>query len=565
MTTVQEPIAAHTATGGARIFVRRLYFYGMTLISLIVGIVAFDNLLLVLDSVWLDRTITEGVASFVRDSIAAAGGALLVATPIFLIHWRVIQGWREEDEKRAGLRKLALYIASAVGVGYAIVFGFRLLRGIALLAFGAPITQSEIWPSGWFRLAVMVLVGLGLRAYFQTVLRRDGDRGREFGWAGTWRRLYQTIAGVAGLFMVVWGGASLVDTLLRAALEPFIPSVNAGWWLLQAGDALAQLLVGTLLLRLNWLDWNAVTVDAPQEAQAALRRFYLYAAVVGGALATLIPVARLINDLLLVAFGRLDPADPALIDTLTSLVAFMPIGLAVWVWHERFLHREADTYGESSQGATVRRLYTYIVAATGLTLFWIGILDVMQVVLDWSFGGADGTLGGPWLEPLARGLSLLAVGAPIWANRWNRAQSVARREDDAGQAERSSGPRKVYLYGVALVGALVILFFLAQVVYRLLLVLLGDPNVRLFELSAVGDLAQSALAAVFWVIHVLALRADGRLGADAPAALALPSVERRAALEARVAVLERELASLRRELAELDATKGAPPGASASG
>lgn len=556
MTTVQESMTARTATGGARIFVRRLYFYGMTLISLIVGLVAVDNLLLTLDRVWLDRATVEGIESFVRDSIAAAGGALLVATPIFLVHWRVVQGWREADERRSALRKLALYVASGVGVGYAIFLGFQLLRGIALLAFGASITQSGIWPSGWLRLAVMVVIGLALRGYFQSVLRADGDRGDEDDWAGTWRRLYMSLAGAAGLFLVIWGGASLLGSLLRAALEPFVPAVNAGWWLLQSGDALAQLLIGTLLLRLNWLDWSAITQAHPQEAQTALRRFYLYAAVVGGALAALIPATRLLTDLLLIAFGQLDASDPLVAEAVIRLLSYTPIGLAVWVWHARFLHREAETYGESSQGATVRRIYTYTVAAVGLALFWSGVLNVMQVLLDWGFGRIDGTVGGLWVQPLASGLSLLAVGAPIWANRWNLAQRAARRTDAEGQSERASGPRKVYLYGVALVGALVILFFLAQVVYRILLALLGDPNVRLFDMSAVGDLAQSGLAAVFWVIHVFALRGDAQLGTEAPAASAPSEPERRSRLEARIAALERELAELRRELAALDATHG---------
>lgn len=552
MTSVQNTTAARTVRSEARVAVRRLYFYGMTLISLIAGLIAVDSLLVALDSVWFGRAFAVGVDSYLRDRIAGAGGVILVATPLFLIHWGVIRSWREPDEKRSALRKFALYVASTLGVGYAIFLAYLLIEGITQLALGASPAQTDVWPSGWLRLVVMSAFGLGLQVYFQSVLHSDGDRGDEEGLAGTWRRLYFAAAGAAGLFLVIRGGGTLVESLLRMLLEPLAPSVAGEWWRFTLAGAVAQLLVGSVLLRRNWLNWMALTQAHPGEAQTALRRFYLYAAVVGGALATLIPLARMLNDVLLVAFGRLDLGDPAVLDTLTTMLAYTPIGLAVWVWHQRFLHREADAYGESEHGATVRRLYTYAVAATGLALFWVGILRVLEVVLDWSIRLARPALGDIWVEPLALGLSLLAVGAPLWAYHWRSAQVVARSDSAAGLEERASGPRKVYLYGAALAGALIVLFFLAQVVYRVLLFLLGD-DARLFDFTAVGDVAQSVLAGIVWGVHVLALRGDARMGTEPPPA-APPSLdEHRAFLQARMLTLETELAELREELAALDA------------
>ena len=49
-------------------------------------------------------------------------------------------------------------------------------------------------------------------------------------------------------------------------------------------------------------------------------------------------------------------------------ISFVPVGLAVWLWHWRVLSSEANAYGESEQGATVRRVYYYLMAAVGLAL-----------------------------------------------------------------------------------------------------------------------------------------------------------------------------------------------------
>ncbi len=556
MTTLDSAARTRPADGGARTFVRRLYFYGMALISLIAALIAADNLIYILDGIWLGSNVGEAVYTidfYTRDAIAGNGGVLLVATPIFLVHWAAILNRRDLEELHSGMRKFFLYVAAAVAVGYALYNAFSLIQGIAQLAFGMPVSESTIWPAGWLHDLLMLLIGLALQRYFLNIARTDGDLGQEIGIAGTWRRLYQTLAGLFGLGLVIFGSVGLIETLLRMALNAIGVQVTViGWWAPRLADHLAQLLVGAPLLRLNWVRWQALAVAHPQEAQTALRRFYLYVAVVGGALTVLLPVAELLRSLILVLLGELSFTDPQFIDILTTTIAATPVGLAIWRWHWSFLQREAAAYGESHEGALIRRLYYYAVAATGLIILWFGAVDVVQVGLDWISGQI--TTGGDriWVFPLAAGLSRIVVAAPIWAYHWQVVQRVARQDDAAGRAERASGPRKVYLYGVALVSGLVILFYLAQVAYRLLLVLLGDPTVSFIGAEAAGDLARSAIAAIIWTVHVLAIRDDAKMGADAiETPMDLTPVERRAILEARINQLEIELKQLREELASL--------------
>lgn len=536
---------------GGRALVRRLYFYGVSLVSFVASLAALAILLRVIFSTWLDSTVMAD-AAYVRNTIAGSGGVLLVAVPIFLLHWRFAQSRADEEERRSGMRKFFLYAASMVSVGYALYYGFELLQGLGALALGEPAIYVDIWPSNWPADILIIAAALALQFYFYRILLQDGDYGVEYVGPATLRRIYQTIAGLFGLGLVIFGIGGMVETLLRQLLEVTGRSVGMGWWRMAVGSGLAQTILGSLLLRTNWLRWRGLAAQHPAEAQSALRRFYLYGSVVAGALAVLIPAAMLVNQTLLQLF------DPAALpyefwDVLATAIAYAPVGLAVWVWHWRYLEHEATAYGESGEGAMVRRLYYYAVAATGLVLLWFGAADLIQSVLNVLLEQGRVVSGSAriWVYPLANGLSLLAVGAPVWAYHWRSVERIARREDRSGQEERASGPRRVYLYGVALTGALLILFYLARVVYRLLLVLMGEPGSALVGGETAGELARSIIAAALWGVHVLAIRRDGQQGAEAPPPV-VDIAAQRVALEERIRRLETELLTARGELAALE-------------
>nr|HMN30993.1 DUF5671 domain-containing protein [Caldilineaceae bacterium] len=264
---------------------------------------------------------------------------------------------------------------------------------------------------------------------------------------------------------------------------------------------------------------------------------------------TLIPAAMLLYQLLRLLLGSATATWSALPDQLSESLPYLPAGLVAWFWYWRFLSAEAAEYGESAEGATVRRLYYYTVAATGLGMLWFGAVNVLQAIFDLLLVSDAGSRF--WVELLATGLSLLIVGAPVWSVHWRTAQTLARRPDLVGAQERSSLPRRVYLYGVALAGALLILFHLAQVVYRLLLLLLGEPQADLFSAATVNDLARSVIAAGLWVVHVLAIRGDAQMGTVESALPALTVTEQRALLETRIQQLQSELAAAQAALDEL--------------
>ncbi len=536
--------------------IRRLYFYLVALVSFIAALVGLDNLLRNLSDAWLGSTGISQVNSneYLRNNIASSASVLLVATPIFLLHWGFVQRRQNESgEPQSALRKFFLYAASGVALGYAVANTYTLLNGIARLALGEPLADSNIWPSDWLHLVVMTLAATLLQFYFHHVLVHDGDYGTEEGLPGTWRRIYQALVGLAGLAMLIYGASQLIDTGWRALIGLFYASIGAGWWQAPLADGITFVLIGSVLVRINWLRWLRITNASQDEGKAALRRFYLYAAVVISALAALVPTAELLRQLLLLILGSGNSSMAELLDNLATPIAYIPIGIIAWVWHWRIVRDEAAAYGESHEGATVRRLYYYSVAAAGLVLLWLGAIDLLQALLDRLLVVNQASDSAPiWVDPLAEGLSLLVVGAPIWSLHWRAMQRVARQTDSAGNQERASGPRKVYLYGVALVGALLILFYLAQVVYRLLLLALGDPNANLFSAETVDNIARSAIAAILWGVHVLAIRGDSQLGTEAPEPAPAAVGEDREVLLKRIEQLENELAAARAALAKLE-------------
>ena len=533
--------------------IRRLYFYVVAFASFAASIAALNQLLTALDDIWFGQmaALVVGGRAYEREVLAASAGVLIVAVPIYLLHWHLIRRLVEQPgERTSGLRKLFLYAVSALAIGYALFSVYELLGGLLSLALGQPVADSEIWPGGWLHLMLMVVIGLLLETYYHRTLVGDGDYGHEAGLASVPRKLFQVITGLIGLILILFGASDILETGWRLVSQPR-PVLSAGmWWRAPLADGAAMLLVGLLLAAVNWRRWQEVTVANSDEARSAFRRFYLYAGVIVGAVATLVPAANLLREGLLLLFGSGATDRMELVDKLATPAGFMPVGVVIWWWHRRVLRTESAQYGVSAEGAMVRRVYYYVVAATGLVLLWFGAAETVSALLDWALG-AGGKGGGPaiWVEPLATGLSLLVVGVPVWAMHWRTVQGIARRQDDAGLTERMSLPRRVYLYGAALAGALLILYYLARVMYRLLLSLLGDPYAGLLSVETADEIARAAISAILWTVHVIAIRTDVRMG---PTKSETDTSRERERLARRIADLESELMQARDALARLE-------------
>jgi hypothetical protein len=553
-----------TAQTGERLApVRRTYLYIVAFVSLGVALAGMGSLVDSLARIWLDNRSGAVGAYIYSRSLASSAGVLLVATPLFLVHWGLAQGRQAEAGERSSLlRKLFLYAASALSLGWMTAAAYALINAIAAVAFGQPLEQSNLWPSAWLSWLIMGVTNGALVAYWYSVLCSDGDFGTERLSGRIVRQLFMLIVGLVSLVFIVWGSASGLQVLLRMLLDRVTESAGStamglSWWRNALASSLTQLIVGAWLAYTNRAQWRDLVAAHAEEGQAALRRVYLYAGVVLGAVATLTPAALLLRELLLMVFGDSTGTPAALLEKIIIPISFVPVGLAIWLWHWAVLRKEAAAFGESQEGASVRRIYYYLMAATGLALLWVGSVELLHALLDTLLTGLQAPTS-VWHEPLANGLSLLAVGAPIWVLHWRSVQRVASQANAAGRAERDALMRKIYLYGIALIGALIILFQLAQVIYKLLLALMGDVTASLLSPETAHQLADCLVAGVIWGVHLLAIRNDGRLEKataqqSVPVAMAAGDTpaERRALLEQKKQQLEQELEKINHELASL--------------
>ncbi len=103
--------------------------------------------------------------------------------------------------------------------------------------------------------------------------------------------------------------------------------------------------------------------------------------------------------------------------------------------------------------STVRRLYFYIAAFIGVQLLITGARILLSVLLGYLFLTTSVTSSDYLLELVSSSLAMLVVGLGLWVIHWLVAQRGIKRDED-----RRSSLRRLYLYAVLVVSALVILF-----------------------------------------------------------------------------------------------------------
>ena len=219
------------------------------------------------------------------------------------------------------MRKLFVYAVLATTAYVSARAFYYIIEGSLELLLGAAPAGEELRPGGWVAHFFHAGVHLTLFLTFARLLQGDGDLGVESGWAGSWRRLFQLLAGLVGLGLLLTGAADTLNFVWRALLEPFggasLATVGTGWWQRGIAGSLAAVLVGALAWRLNNLYWNGLLTTQPPEGRMALRRLYLYVATVLAAAITLVPVAMLLRLGVLFLFGAVDTGDID-IDDLTT-------------------------------------------------------------------------------------------------------------------------------------------------------------------------------------------------------------------------------------------------------
>ena len=300
------------------------------------------------------------------------------------------------------------------------------------------------------------------------------------------RRLYFYLVTLISLEVVIWG----VITLLRTLFDNLVTESQAN--LLSRG--LSQVLVGVPLFVLHWRIIQREYARDPEEAYTRLRALFLY----GTRAAVLVPVVQNVLAIFNRLFFRLlgSSIERALIGAQQSLVdnlLAIGVNLLIWLYFENILKKEwQESVSAKENLVEIRRLYRYVWVLYALTLTLAGA----QQVFRYSFFTLQQSTGfaADWL---ADGLTLLLVGAPLWAWTWLHIQQSLSVPE-----EQDSFLRLLVLYILTLIGTVTSLSAAGLVLSALLGWVLGETQTGISFISEnSGALATAIPFGVLWAYY----------------------------------------------------------------
>ncbi|MBI4202768.1 MAG: hypothetical protein HY532_06640 [Chloroflexi bacterium] len=478
---------------------RRLFTYGLTLVSLAAGAVGIALLVQALLSALFTETIITR-----RNDILALGLALtVVGTPIWLLFWTALERTvqREPLEVQSLGRRLYFFLVMAASALASAVTAIQVLRW---LIRGTDFSSAN---------TATLLVAAGVWTFHWLMERREGPFAGE---ANTVRRLYGYGISLFSLALLVGGVNDILHVTLSGAYAtlfgaPDLLVEDFTLWNDATKGALATAVVGGALWWRHWL-WLAGDVAS------TIRQVYLYLfAILGGAIIVVTALSIGLYYVLQWFMGNPAAAEARVhFGVFPGLVAAAGVGSGLWVYHWTVLREEAAMAG-GGLGAT-QRLYGYLVATVGLVVLATG-LTVLFSTLFGLLSARPGIIDFSWRNPFVLALTLLAVGVPVWGGYW---RDVQRRVLRYGLEERTALSRRVFLYIIFGLTVLLALVNLSLVLYRVFDALLGGGTTNvLWEIRwSLGILlATGAGTAYYWsVLQEDRKAVAGQVAPEAPPA-----------------------------------------------
>lgn len=479
---------------------RRWYMYLVCAISLQSGVWAVIALL---------RNLLaggKGTIAFIAFQIAV----IVIAVPIFLIHWLWAQRLADRDvsEREASLRRIYLYGMLAGFLGPIIANAYDMIAWLLWIAVGKPGLDSpnSYWDSpsptqSILQNLIAIIVLTLLWFYQKQVISADAKTAPEVEDSAATRRLYMFVFSAWGLTMTTLG----IVHVIRWIMFQFggSASVIEGWGLGVLTDEVARLIVGVPLWLIFWRQAQSL-FHGPSEAEheSALRKFYLYAAVFVGVLSAVTNAT-----IILAGFFRRILSLPSQGDIRTPLPLVLGM-ILLWAFHAYILRNDEAATSESPRQAEIRRQYLYLVALIGLAAFLVGFSGDISVLIRSTSQSFLAALK----EQLAWFTAALIAGLPVWLLPWRQAQLNATAMTPAGADERRSTIRKNYLYFFIFIATMAVLSSAVYILYRLLALALGEPG-RGNLLSGLGQAIAYAVVGIgVWLYHGSVLRGDGETG-----------------------------------------------------
>ncbi|MBL8063030.1 MAG: hypothetical protein JNK32_08440 [Anaerolineales bacterium] len=274
----------------------------------------------------------------------------------------------------------------------------------------------------------------------------------------TIRRLYFYAVAFISIEVVLWGVIGLLRSIINT--EEIVSSASA------LAQALSLIFVGVPIFLIHWVWAQRASAKEEEENSASVRAVFLY----GILLATLIPVIQ--NFLALINRTFLSTANlysyRAVVggsQTWTDNLIAMVVNLFIAAYFWNILKVNWGKLSETENFAEIRRLYQFVWVLYGLLMTIYGA----QQALTYAFTFPTVVLGDVGRETAVNAIALLLIGSPIWYYSWRFLQDAL-----PDPAEKESYLRLGILYLLALGGVIVFLVAGGNLIYLILLQLLGE-------------------------------------------------------------------------------------------
>ncbi len=474
--------------------VRRLYFYGLVLISVEVITWGVINL--------LRTVVSRGLIG--SGSLLATGLSLvLVGIPIFWLHWRTVQrdALREPEEHASRIRAVFFYAAlfsTLLPIIYAVL---AVLDRWLTMLFGQPASSAWFGGDGTARdnFIAIVINGIAL-AYFWYILRNDWRSDVPENFLADARRLYRYVWVLFGLIITIAGVFNLLNYVLSIGRQ------DAQWMAATLAAGISLTLVGVPVWAYHWRAVQSALVDPP-ERRSLLRLVVLYLISLAGVIGVVATAAQVLNSLFRWILGEPDTILTFLHNNSEALGIAIPVAV-MWWYYGRILNTEVAAMPDQPRREALSRLYNYILSLLGLAVTFAGLINLVDFIAQVAISRAPvvGSLRGT----LSGALAALLVGLPLWLIPWRKMQREAARMDDAGDHARRSVLRKTYLYLVLFLLVIGAMGFTGWLLYTLINALFTGPSSD-FGLDVTRMFLSLVIDSVLLIYHWRALRQDGRL------------------------------------------------------
>ena len=477
--------------------IRRLYFYGVAFVALVIAANGTAFVLRYLVDLALGRQIFGGAGG----QISAGLAMVLVGAPVWGLHWALAQGQVARQPLEAGAVLRKLYIFGVMFV--AALIGFLAVRSLLRWALDLD-AFSSIW------LAQLLVWGVAW-AFHWAQERREGQPSPG---ARTVRRWYVYLTSAYSLGTLAIGVAIALSSLLGYAYDSWTGAslLNARdtLWTPAVRSAFASVLGGTAWWTFHWL------YLARGDTESTLRQVYLFLyAFLGGAVVVLTATANLLYTFLQWLLGDPDasPAAPHF-RSVTQTLPVLLVGAGLLAYHWAVVKEEA----ERRQAGTGRRMgaqrsFGYIMAALGLASLVAGASLLLGLLIGFVVGAQERlTEPDAWRGALALALTFLVIGGPLWLYVWARVQ---RRAQAGGVEERIALPRRIFIYATLGILALIALGTLTGLLAILLRSLLeGHLTLDFLREDGRWLLGTALTVGAFLPYYWQVLREDQRAGAE---------------------------------------------------